>query len=157
MLATFFSSGTWRRLTTAKETKLLMLRHILHIPYLNDIRDADSCSGRTLTDNWWANGFGTELKSATTGPASTSKAPQGSNLALFRTASAAVTAVFSMLIPVSEKELLCVNKGWRIKSCTHATAPFTFSWSMAIPFSDTVKRGSSSEKPRTTNAVNWKI
>ena len=37
-----------------------MLRLILHIPYLNDIRDADSRSGRTLTDSWWGNGFGTE-------------------------------------------------------------------------------------------------
>ena len=68
-----------------------------------------------------------DFKSAITGPAYTSIAPQGSNLALFRTASAAVTAVFSMLIPVSEKKLLCVNKGWRTKSCTHATATFTFS------------------------------
>ena len=82
-----------------------------------------------------------DFKSATTGPASTSIPPQGSNLALFRTASAAVTAVFSMLIPVSEKRLLCVIKGWHAKSCTHATAPFTFSWSMATPLSDTVKKG----------------
>ena len=52
-----------------------------------------------------------DFKSAFTGPASTSIAPQGSNLALFRTSSAAVTAVFSMLIPVSEKKLLSVNKG----------------------------------------------
>ena len=39
------------------------------------------------------------------------KSPQGSKLALFRTTSAAVTVVFSMLIPVSEKKLLCVNRG----------------------------------------------
>ena len=44
-----------------------------------------------------------DFKSSITGPASTPIAPQGSNLSLFRTASAAVTAVFSMLIPVSEK------------------------------------------------------
>ena len=98
-----------------------------------------------------------DFKSAITGPASTSIAPQGSNLARFRTASATVTAVFSMLIPVSEKKLLCVCKGWRTKSCTHATAPFTFSWSIATPFSDTVKTGCTSEGPLTTNAVNWKI
>ena len=52
-----------------------------------------------------------DFKSAITGPASTPIAPQESNLAQFWTASAAVTAVFSMLIPVSEKKLLCVNKG----------------------------------------------
>ena len=52
--------GTWRRPTTTRETKLLMLRHILHIPYLNDIRDAESRSGRTLTESWWSNGFGTQ-------------------------------------------------------------------------------------------------
>ena len=52
-----------------------------------------------------------DFKSTITGPASTSVTPQGSNVALFRTASAAVTAVFSILIPVSEKKLLCVNKG----------------------------------------------
>ena len=98
-----------------------------------------------------------DFKSAITGPASTSIAPQGSNLALFWTASVAVTAVFNMLIPVSEKKLLCVNRGWRIKSCTRATAPFTFSWSIATPFSDIVKTGCNSEGPLTTNAVNWKI
>ena len=52
-----------------------------------------------------------DFKSMITGPASTSTAPQGSNLALFRTTSAAVTAVFSMLIPLSEKKLLCGNEG----------------------------------------------
>ena len=52
-----------------------------------------------------------DFKSAITRPASTSIAPQESNLSLFGTASAAVTAVFSMLIPVSEKKLLCVHKG----------------------------------------------
>ena len=52
-----------------------------------------------------------DFKSATKGPASTPIAPQGSNLELFRTASAAVTAVFSMLIPVSEKNFLCENRG----------------------------------------------
>ena len=51
------------------------------------------------------------FKSAITGPASTPIVPLGSNLALFRTASATVTAVFSMLIPVSEKKFLCVNRG----------------------------------------------
>ena len=64
-----------------------------------------------------------DIKSAITGQASTPIAPQGSNLAMFWTTSAAVTAVFSMLIPVSEKKLLCVNRRWRTKSCTHATAP----------------------------------
>ena len=98
-----------------------------------------------------------DFKSMITGPASTSIAPQGSNLAPFRTASAAVTAVFSMLIPVSEKKVLCVNEGRRTKSCTHATAPFTFSWSIATPSSDTVKTGCSSVGPFTTSAVNWKI
>ena len=52
-----------------------------------------------------------DFKSAITEQASTPIALQGSNLALFRTAFAAVTAVFSMLIPVSEKKLLCVNRG----------------------------------------------
>ena len=98
-----------------------------------------------------------DFKSAITGPASTSIAPQGMNPSLFRTVSAAVTAVFSMLIPVSEKKHLCVNKGWRTKSCTHTTAPFTFPWSIATPSSDTVKTGCSSEGPLTTSAGNWKI
>ena len=52
-----------------------------------------------------------DFRSAITRPASTPIAPQGSNLALFRTASAAVTTAFSMLTPVSEKEFLCVNRG----------------------------------------------
>ena len=98
-----------------------------------------------------------DFKPAITGPASTPIAPQGSNIELFLTASAAVTAVFSMLIPVSEKRFLCVNRGRRTKSCTHATAPFTCSWSIATPFSDTVKTGCNSEGPFTTNAVNWEI
>ena len=86
-----------------------------------------------------------DFKFAITGPASTPIAPQGSNLALFRTASAAVTAVFSMLIPVSEKKFLCVNRGLRTKSCTNAITPITFSWSIATSFSDTVKTGCNSE------------
>ena len=52
-----------------------------------------------------------DFKPAITGPAFTPIAPQGSNSELFRTVSAAVTAVFSMLIPVSEKKFLCVNRG----------------------------------------------
>ena len=67
-----------------------------------------------------------DFRSAITGPASTLIAPQGSNLELCRTGSAAVTVVFIMLIPVSEKKFLCVNRGWRTKSCTHATAPSFF-------------------------------
>ena len=98
-----------------------------------------------------------DFRSAITGLASKPSAPQGSNFELFRTASAAVTAVFSMLIPVSEKKLACVNRGWRTKSCTHATAHFTFSWSIATPFGDTVEMGCNSEGPFTTNAVNRKI
>ena len=46
-----------------------------------------------------------DFKSAIMGPVSTPIAPQGSNLELCRTASAAVTAVFSILIPVSEKKV----------------------------------------------------
>ena len=97
-----------------------------------------------------------DFKSTITGPASTPIAPQGSNLAQFRTASAVVTAVFSMLIPVSEKKIHCVNEGWRTKSCTHAFAPLTWSWSIATPSSETVKMGCTSERPFTTNAVNGK-
>ena len=52
-----------------------------------------------------------DFKPAIMRPTFTSIAPQGSNQALFRTASAAVTAVFSMLLPVSEIKALCVNKG----------------------------------------------
>ena len=98
-----------------------------------------------------------EFKSAITELASTPITSQGSNLAVFWTASAAVTALFNMLIPVSEKKLLCVNRGWRTKSCTHTTAPFTCSCSTATPSSDTVKTGCNSEGPLTTNAVNWKL
>ena len=79
-----------------------------------------------------------DFKSAIMGPASTPIAPQGSNFELFRTASAALTPVFNMLTPVSGKKFFCVTRGWRTKSCTHATAPFTFSWSIATPFSGTV-------------------
>ena len=50
--------GTWP--TTTRETKLLVLSYILHVPHLNNIRDADSCLGRTLTNSWWGNGFSTE-------------------------------------------------------------------------------------------------
>ena len=82
---------------------------------------------------------------------------QTSNFELFRTASAAVTSVFGILIPVSEEKFLCANCGWRTKSCTHTTSPFTFSWSIATPFSDTVKTGCNSEAPITTNSLNWKI
>ena len=60
---------------------------------------------------WDTNFWRPDFKSAITGPASTPILLQGSNLSLFRRASAAVTAVFSMLIPVSEKKLLCVNEG----------------------------------------------
>ena len=98
-----------------------------------------------------------DIKSAVTGSTYTPIAPQGSNFELFRTASAAMTAMFSMPIPVSEKKFLCVNRGWCTKSCTHATTPFTCSWSIATPFSDTVKTGFNSDGPFTTNAVNWKI
>ena len=98
-----------------------------------------------------------DFRSAISGPASTPIAPQGSNFELFRTASAAETAVFSMLIPVSEKKFLCVNRGWHSKSCIHATAPFSFSWLIATPLRDTIKTGYNSEGPFTFNAVNWKI
>ena len=98
-----------------------------------------------------------DFKSAITRPAYTPIAPQGPNLALFRTASAAVTVVFTMLCPVSEKSFLCVNRGRRSKSCTHATATFTCSCSIATQLSDRVKKGSNSEGPFTTKAVNWKI
>ena len=47
-----------------------------------------------------------DFRSAITGPVSTPIASQGSNLELFRTASAAVIAVFSMLTPVAEKKFL---------------------------------------------------
>ena len=51
-----------------------------------------------------------DFNSAITGTASTPIAPQGSNFELFRIASAAVTAVFNMLTPVSKKKFLCVNR-----------------------------------------------
>ena len=52
-----------------------------------------------------------DFKSAITGTASTSIAPQGLNLLLFRTASVAVTALFSMLIPVSDKKTSLCERG----------------------------------------------
>ena len=51
-----------------------------------------------------------DLRSAITGPASTLIAPQWSNSELCRTALAAATAVFSMLIPVSEKKFIGLNR-----------------------------------------------
>ena len=89
-------------------------------------------------------------------PTSTPIALQTSNSELCRRASAAAMALFNMLIQVSEKNFLCVNRGWRTKSWTHATAPFTFSWLIAAPPRDTVKTKCNSEGPLTTNAVNWK-
>ena len=50
--------GTWP--TATREPKLLMLSHILHVPHLNNIGNADSCLRRTLTDSWWGNGLGTK-------------------------------------------------------------------------------------------------
>ena len=52
-----------------------------------------------------------DLRLASMGPASTPIALQGSISELCRTASAAGTAVFNMLIPVSVKKFLCVNRG----------------------------------------------
>ena len=138
--------GIWNRSTATRETKLIMHLNQWNISHLNDFRDADSRAGRSLTNSWWFNSFCTKLmlpciltaflrdtifsqhdfRSAITRPASTPIAPQRSNLELCRRASAAVRAVFSMLIPVSEKKFLCVNRRWRTKSCTHATAPFTY-------------------------------
>ena len=37
-----------------------MLLNILHICYLNDIRDADSLAGCSLTNSWWCNSFCTK-------------------------------------------------------------------------------------------------
>ena len=67
-----------------------------------------------------------DFRSALTGPASTPIAPQGSNFKLFRTASAAVTAVFSMLIPVSEKVSLREER-MKHKILHTCHCPFTFS------------------------------
>ena len=117
----------------------------------SNIRDADSRAERSLTNSWWFNSFCTKTSfpclfdclssqhdflpirlkisyhgSNSTHLFSTAIARQGSNSELCQTTSAAATAVFNMLIPVSEKKFLCVNRGWRKKSCTDATAPFTF-------------------------------
>ena len=154
-----------------------MLPHILNISHLNNIRDADSHAGRSLTNSWKCNSFCTkpssrvsltaflrsttfsrhDLRPAITATTSTPIALQGSNLELCRTAFAAATAVFNRPIPVWEKKLLCVNRGWRTKSWTHATAPFTFSWLIATPSRDTIKTGCNSDGSLTTDAVNWKI
>ena len=85
------------------------------------------------------------LRSVITGPASTPIALQQLNLELCRTASPPATAVFSMLIPVSEEKFLWVNTGRRTKSWTHATGPFTFSCTIATPSRDTVKMGCNSD------------
>ena len=37
-----------------------MLLNILHISYLNDIREADSRAGCSLTNSWWSNSFCTK-------------------------------------------------------------------------------------------------
>ena len=95
------------------------------------------------------------LRSAITGPASIPKALEGSNSELCPTASAVVTAVFSMLIPVSEKKFLWVSRGWRSKSWTYVTAPLTFWWLIATPSRDTVKMGCNFNGPLSTRAVNW--
>ena len=50
--------GTWA--TAAWDSKFFVLSHILHVPYLNHIGNADSFFGRTFTDSWWGNGFTTK-------------------------------------------------------------------------------------------------
>ena len=97
-----------------------------------------------------------DLRPASTGPAPAPIGLQGSSSELCRTASAAPTAVFNMLIPVSEKKFHCVNRGWRTNSWIHVPAPFIFSWSRATPLIGTVKIGCNSDGPLTTSAVNWK-
>ena len=49
--------GTWRKPTATRETKLRMLLNILHISYLNDIRNADNLAGCSLTNSCWGNSF----------------------------------------------------------------------------------------------------
>ena len=169
--------GTWHRPTATTETKFNMLLNILDISHLNNVRDADSSKGCSLTTsddatvsapNHRSRASSTafrldptssrhDSRSAITGPASILTAPQRLISELCRTASAAVTAVFKMLIPVSEKKFLCVNRGWRIESYTHVTAPITCLWSIATPLRDTVKMGCTCEGQFTTNAVNRKI
>ena len=56
----FTLPGTWRRSTATRETKLIMLLNILHMSYLNDIRDADSRAGCSLTNSCWCNSFCTK-------------------------------------------------------------------------------------------------
>ena len=138
-------SGIWRRSTTTRETKLLMLCHILHIPYLDDIIDADTCSGRSLTDNWWGNGFGTEpmlpcifhrlppwwnflaarLQIGNYGASfHTNCSPRIKPSTILNSICGSDSSVQHANSNLREK-FLCVNRGWRTKSCTHATAPFT--------------------------------
>ena len=82
------------------------------------------CSRVSVTAFLWDKIFSRQdFQSMVTGPASTSIAPQGSNLALFRTASAAVTAVFSMLIPVSEKKNFSVWMKDDAQSPAHTPLP----------------------------------
>ena len=128
---------------TADEATVSPLNHRSRVPFT-----AFLCA-KTF---WWQ-----DFKSIMTGPAPTPIAPQGSKWLLCRTASAAVTALFNIPIPVSEKKLLWVKEGWQTKSCTQATAPFTLSWSIATPSSDTVNAGCTSDGPLTMSAVNWKI
>ena len=153
----FTFSGTWS--TATRETEFSMFFNILHTSHLNNIRDVNSRAWRSFTNSWWCNSFCIkhcsrvpltallssttfsrhDVRSSSTGLASTPIAPQSSNSELCRTASAAATAVFNMLIPVSEKKLLCVNRGWRKKSCKLVSAPFFFAWSLANPSRDTAK------------------
>ena len=57
----FTLPGTSHRSFATTETKLSMLLKILQNSYFNDIRDADSRQGRSLTNSWWHNSFCTKL------------------------------------------------------------------------------------------------
>ena len=167
--------GTWP--TATWESKLLMLSHILHVPHLNNIGDADICLRRTLTDSWWGNGFSTKPPL----PCILYRLPLGQNLpaarlqinnngASFNTNSSPRVKMSTVSDGISGSDSTVEHPDPSLRKETslgerrmthkvlHASyCPFTFSWSIATPSSDTVNTWCTSDGPFTISAVNWKI
>ena len=173
----FTLPGTWHGSTATRETKLIMLLIILHISYLNDIRDRDSRAGCSLTNSWWCNSFRTKP----TLPCIFDHLPSWYNFLSARLQICKYGAIIytnrspkvklrtvpnsicgsdssvqhadpSLGVKVSLREQRMMQKILHTCNC-----PFTFSRLIATPLRDTVKMGCNSEGRFTTNAVNWKI
>ena len=174
LLLTF--SGTWQLSTATREAKTIMILDTLNISHLNNIRDADSRAGSSLTTNWWCNSVCTKpllpwsfhclpsqddflltrleigYHGASLHANSAPRIKLGAVLSSIRGSNVSGQHADSTL----RKLFLCVPRGWCTKTWTQATAPFTSSWLIATPSRDTLKTGCNSDGPLTTDSVNWK-